>query len=402
MRYTFNGNMAKLSRDSKENIVYLILWFVLALTPVVAMAIKTLNHAEQAFDWLEVAHAWLVYAVFLVPFLLHNYLIAPLLLYKHHCRAYFLATIALLVVFFVAQRWERPAVPEAIPNHPVEHVDAVVGQDGSGSYQIHRPHRPRPVGNEDGHIRPPFFFEQLDVIKTIVLMLILGMNLGVKLYFKQERDRKQLALLEQKNLEQQLEYLKFQVNPHFFMNTLNNIHALVDIDPEKAKESIVELSRMMRYLLYDGNSRFIPLEKEISFIRHYVRLMRMRYSDHVRLSVSVPEHVPEVQIPPLVLFTFIENAFKHGITYKRECFIELTIEVENDKTIHLRCRNSRADKSSDMKGGVGLTNLCQRLDLIYGDNWECTVDDNAKTYTSDLRIPLSPSLPKTVSENQLT
>ena len=87
-----------------------------------------------------------------------------------------------------------------------------------------------------------------------------GMNLGVKLFFKYNDDQKKLYDLEKKNLEQQLISLKYQINPHFFMNTLNNIHALVDIDPEKAKWAIIVMSKMMRYILYEGNNTFIPLQ----------------------------------------------------------------------------------------------------------------------------------------------
>lgn len=391
MRYTIKKTMAKLSRDCKETLVYVSMWLMLALAPVVVMAIKTYNHVEWFFDWSEVFHVWVVYAVFLVPFLIHNYLLVPIILYRHRARTYFIYVTVLVLLFFGFQRWIRPERPRHFRSHRPERVDVVVDQKGNGKALQRKP-RDRRYGRKDGaHVRPPFFFEQMDVVNTIVLVLIFGMNVGVKLLFKQSRDRKRMEELERRNLEQQLEYLKFQVNPHFFMNTLNNIHALVDIEPEKAKESIVVLSRMMRYLLYDGNSKFIPLEKELSFIRHYIQLMRMRYTDHVRIAVDVPEKVPEAKIPPLVLFTFVENAFKHGITYQHDCFIELTIRVEG-RCLLLRCANSRADKPCEEKGGVGLANLCQRLSLIYGNDWEMTIDDEPETYEANLRLPLTATL----------
>lgn len=385
MRYTNKHNMAKLSRASKESLVYLAMGLVLAMAPVATMYIKASTHADLTFEWTEIIHVWMVYAIFLVPFLVHNYLIAPLLIYRHRKRIYFLSVLVLIVLFFAYQRWQRPQRPKPFGQHRMEIVDAVVGNK-SGVWP--KPRNPRPEDHPAGHVRPPFFFEQMDILNTIVLVLILGMNLGVKLYFKQERDRKTLLALERQNLEQQLEYLKFQINPHFFMNTLNNIHALVDIDPEQAKKSIVVLSRMMRYLLYDGNSRLIPLEKELLFIRHYIELMRMRYTDRVRITVSVPEQVPEAKLPPLVLFTFVENAFKHGITYKRDCFIDILVDATTDQ-LHLRLKNSKADKSNEEQGGVGLTNLIQRLDLIYKGRYTLTVDDEPDTYESNITIPLT-------------
>ena len=121
-----------------------------------------------------------------------------------------------------------------------------------------------------------------------------------------------MRLLEKENLNQQLEYLKYQINPHFFMNTLNNIHALVDIDPEKAKTTIVELSKMMRYLLYEGNNSLIPLHREVEFLRNYITLMKLRYTDKVKIDTDIPVSLPDRRLPPLLLITFVENAFKHG------------------------------------------------------------------------------------------
>lgn len=93
-----------------------------------------------------------------------------------------------------------------------------------------------------------------DFLGYSILVLLFGMNIGIKLYFKNENDAHALEQLQQKNVEEQLKYLKYQINPHFFMNTLNNIHTLIDIDPDKAKEALIELSKMMRYVLYEANN----------------------------------------------------------------------------------------------------------------------------------------------------
>ena len=169
------------------------------------------------------------------------------------------------------------------------------------------PHGERFGGPEDRMgPKPPAFMGEHDIVALIILLLMLGMNLGVKYYFKSRHDAKQLMVLEKENLEQQLEYLKYQINPHFFMNTLNNIHALVDIDPEQAKDTILELSKMMRFALYEGDKKGVPLSREFEFIRHYVTLMRMRYTDKVEVKVDLPTETPDYELPPLMLITFIE------------------------------------------------------------------------------------------------
>ena len=220
---------------------------------------------------------------------------------------------------------------------------------------------------------------------------MLGMNLGIKLYFKQRNDQKHLEELERRNLEQQLEYLKYQINPHFFMNTLNNIHALVDIDPEKAKSTILELSKMMRFVLYEGNKTVVPLDREISFLQNYITLMKLRYTDKVRIQVDVAQPLPNKDVPPLIFITFVENAFKHGVSYRQESFIDIKIEEtkhQDASQLVFTCKNSRIPKEEDKHGGVGLANVRQRLDLIYGKGYQLDIQDEADMYTVKLAIPL--------------
>ena len=239
-------------------------------------------------------------------------------------------------------------------------------------------------------------FGQHDLISLVILILMMGMNVGIKLYFRQRGDRKKMELLEKQNLEQQLEYLRYQINPHFFMNTLNNIHALVDIDPEKAKQTILELSKMMRFVLYEGNKQGVPLDREMAFLQNYITLMRLRYTDKVRISVDVPASLPSREVPPLMFITFVENAFKHGVSYRQASFIEITLTVSAPQhdtssapgTLTFVCRNSRIPKEEDKHGGVGLKNVRQRLDLIYGECYSLDINDEPDTYTVTLTIPL--------------
>jgi len=236
--------------------------------------------------------------------------------------------------------------------------------------------------------RPPLIFGQHDLIAMIVLLLMLGMNIALKLYFRQRGDHKRMEELEKQNLEQQLEYLKYQINPHFFMNTLNNIHALVDIDPEKAKATILELSKMMRFVLYEGNKKGVPLDREIAFLQNYITLMKLRYTDKVKINVNTPSALPNKEVPPLMFITFVENAFKHGVSYRQESFIDIEIIITNDSTLKFTCKNSKIPKEEDKHGGVGLTNVRQRLELIYGNNYTLNIQDESNSYTVNLTISL--------------
>jgi LytS/YehU family sensor histidine kinase len=235
---------------------------------------------------------------------------------------------------------------------------------------------------------PPPLVNERDILSVVVLVLMFGANLGIKGYFRSRDDRKRLAELEHQNLEQQLAYLRYQVSPHFFMNTLNNIHALVDIDPQKAQETIVELSKMMRYVLYEGEKKNVPLTKEMAFLRTYITLMQLRYTNKVSISLDLPSQVPDRSLPPLLLISFVENAFKHGVSYQRESFIEVKVAIVND-VLMFTCRNSKADVPNDEKGGVGLTNVRKRLNLLYDHDYSLSIRDDADVYTVELNIPLS-------------
>jgi LytS/YehU family sensor histidine kinase len=238
-----------------------------------------------------------------------------------------------------------------------------------------------------GRRTPPPFVGEHDILSIIVLILMFGANLGTKYYYRSRSDQRKLEELEKQNLEQQLEYLRYQINPHFFMNTLNNIHALVDIDPSKAQETILELSKMMRFVLYEGDKSGVPLTKEFSFIRTYAKLMELRYTDKVKITVDVPNEAPDKTIPPLMLISFIENAFKHGISYQHDSFVDMKASIDGDYLL-FTCINSKAEKPNQEKGGVGLANVRKRLDLLYDKRYKLDIKDEADIYTVVLKLPL--------------
>jgi hypothetical protein len=388
-----------------ENVLYAVLWGILFAAPVMSIYVRTAGDSTMTFDWNEVFVVWRQYGVFLLLFLIHNFLLAPLLVYRQRQWLYAATTVAMLTVFVVYQcnsrpyhlrprdrmphRMEQRAMPPDGGEAP-NHEPPTFERRGDGPRHDDAPWRddgPRRDFQKRRHI-PPAIVGQHDIIATVILVLMLGMNLGVKLYFKSRRDQKKLADLEKQNLSQQLEYLKYQINPHFFMNTLNNIHALVDIDPQKAQETILELSKMMRFILYEGSKQGVPLSREFDFIRNYITLMRLRYTDHVRITVELPAEVPDATVPPLMLISFIENAFKHGISYQHDSFIDISITVDHQR-LHFHCRNSKAEKSNEEKGGVGLANVKQRLNLLYDDNYTLDIEDSADVYDVTLVIPLS-------------
>lgn len=367
----------------KENLIYLAVWGLLFATPLLSLYVRTANDTDLVFDWTEVFIVWRMFAVYLVLFIVHNFLLAPLLIHKHKRIIYYSIMVVMLVSFAAYQYNCRPK--RLRMGEPMEMRPS--GPPPHDMMRHDKPERHKPPHNFRHPKGPSPIIGEREILAVVVLILMFGANLGIKVYFRGRDDRRRLAELERQNLEQQLEYLRYQINPHFFMNTLNNIHALVDIDPEKAKDTILELSKMMRFVLYEGNKQGVPLSRELDFIRHYVALMQLRYTDKVRFNIDLPQEVPDRQIPPLILITFIENAYKHGISYQHDSFIEVKMTVKEDR-LNFVCHNSKADKPNQEKGGVGLTNARKRLDLLYGNDYTLRINNNPDDYTVELNIPL--------------
>lgn len=193
---------------------------------------------------------------------------------------------------------------------------------------------------------------------------------------------------EKENAESQLAFLRNQVSPHFFMNTLNNIHSLIDIEKEEAKETIIRLSKLMRHLLYDSEVEEIAIQKEIEFVRNYVDLMRLRYSEKVNINLDIQPDIPEKTIPPLLFTSFVENAFKHGISYQHDSYIFITFSHQNNKLL-FRIENSNYKNEIDEgPSGIGIENARKRLDLLYGNLYSLKIEEKKLVYIVNLSIPL--------------
>ena len=376
------------NQSKQENLAYVIVWSLLFATPLLSLYLRTTNDPYLEFNWNEVFFVWGKFSIFLVLFLIHNYLLAPLLIHQHKRVLYASIMIAVIAGFIVMQCTTKPKLDKPMGFHPPKMEQRDNMPPDFENFEKFRKHEHRNGGPRmERRHTPPLFVGEHDVLSIVVLLLMFGANLGTKYYFRSRSDQRKLQDLEKQNLEQQLEYLKYQINPHFFMNTLNNIHALVDIDPQKAQETILELSKMMRFVLYEGDKKGVPVTKEFEFIRTYTKLMKLRYTDKVKITVDVPEEAPDKTIPPLMLISFIENAFKHGISYQHDSFVDIKVELK-DSNLLFTCKNSKAEKPNQEKGGVGLANVKKRLDLLYDNNYTLNIKDEADIYFVELKLPL--------------
>jgi hypothetical protein len=221
-------------------------------------------------------------------------------------------------------------------------------------------------------------------------ILISGFCVGLRVSEKLAENEEQRKELEKEKLNSELAFLKNQISPHFFFNTLNNIYSLIAINQNDAQESVLKLSKLMRYLLYESERGSTTLGQEISFMSNYIDLMRLRVSDKVILEADFTSDHSDLAIPPLMFIPFIENAFKHGISYQKPSYIRISLEVK-DKLLIFRCVNSIGHgpgEGPEPDSGIGLENVTKRLQLIYPDHHNLKISHGEQTFdvTLDLDI----------------
>lgn len=262
----------------------------------------------------------------------------------------------------------------------------------------HGPRPPRP----QSVIMPPM------VHLSIFTFLILGLDTLLFFSLRWMNAAQERTRLAKENAQMQLAFLQQQVSPHLFMNTLNNIHALIDIDTEKAQDAVIQLSQLMSFLIYESTAKEVKLQDEIDFIDNYIALMRLRFPARVDIQWIRANTVPAtIVVPPLLYISAIENAFKHGVSYQQPSHIYITMhvipDIENATQLELVVENSKFDiqaiddakqklSGKENHGGLGLKNMRSRLDMLYNDNYTLRCNADEETYTLEMSIPLdSPS-----------
>jgi Histidine kinase len=195
---------------------------------------------------------------------------------------------------------------------------------------------------------------------------------------------------EKERLTAQLSYLKTQINPHFLFNILNNIYSVTIDKAPQAADMIDRLSAMMRYTLKETQNDFVPLDHEMEYITNYIELQKVRFDSSVKFDFKTNGVFYDKQIAPLILISFIENAFKHGVNSEEDSNIIIAIAVEK-QVLHLNVLNNKVEKeiNSDDKSGLGIENTKHRLQLIYPDKHLLSIDDNPTTFNVSLHIHLS-------------
>ncbi|HFA48625.1 MAG TPA: hypothetical protein ENJ95_06340 [Bacteroidetes bacterium] len=243
----------------------------------------------------------------------------------------------------------------------------------------------------ENHIADYIGFWKLNAIFFIGYFGISCAYVLSKNWWKNEQSRQ---LLVQEKLNTELSFLKSQINPHFFFNTLNNLYALSERHKNTdLSNGIAGLSNLMRYMLYDAKADYVPLEKEIAHLKSIIEVQQLRYSedDDYTVALNIGDIKNGIKIAPLLLAPFVENAFKHGIDLHKDSFIKIDISVENDKLVFQAINSNFKKGKNDLQqqSGIGLENVKRRLQLLYPKKHNLKIDDTVGYFKIILTLHLN-------------
>ncbi|QHS62651.1 sensor histidine kinase [Chitinophaga agri] len=222
------------------------------------------------------------------------------------------------------------------------------------------------------------------VFAALLMLFMSGFIKIAQEWFKSEQQREELKV---ENLNAELKFLKSQINPHFLFNCLNTIYSLAHKHSVQTEHAIVKLSTIMRYMIYDSNEDKVQLQQELQYLEDYIDIQRLRMPDDIIVDYAVQGNPAGLKIAPMLLVPFVENAFKHGISYAEPSFIAIALAIEKNE-MRLVVENSRFRQRVAEKGGIGLQNVRKRLELLYADHHELEITESENQFIVDLKIVL--------------
>jgi hypothetical protein len=345
----------------------IFVWLVMLMTPILFREDNDKPIMNSVLKQLEI----------LIPlsilFLINRFILVPWLLFKGKLVLFILGVLGVILLL----AYGSYIYDEKFKKYPIPRNEQTESERRPGP----EPERGPPIGRQPRPVPP---FANFLIFSVLVVGFDTGLRSGLR-WIETENEKERL---EKEHVTTQLTLLRNQVSPHFFMNTLNNIHALADTDNSGAKEAIIMLSKMMRYLLYETESERTSLKKEIEFLESYINLMKLRFSEKVKITFNRPAIVSKALIPPFLFLSFIENAFKYGISYKNDSFVFIDLVTGNDRLLFM-VKNSKNGKGRlEEFSGIGIENTRKRLDLLFGNTYHLDILDNEDSFTVNLSFPL--------------
>lgn len=371
--------MQKGTRDRVAKVVlHILIWAVfLVLSVYSARRFRTGSNFLFVYYTLTTISAIIFYTNYLV--------LVPGLFFKKKRYLYFIAVISLVFCFYFISDFSN------------KHVISYISKRGNPEQLINesndqlkrQPGRP-PIGRR---LRPGFILAIPNahlIGYTTSSLFMVFLSLGIRVLERQSKIEKMQEEMERSKLNAELAFLKNQISPHFFFNTLNNIYSLIDRSKEDSKNAVIKLSKLMRYVLNESGKDYRLLSDEIEFMNNYVDLMKLRTGSRTRFNINFPAKYTDYKVPHLLFVSLIENAIKYGISVQEESFVDISLECGENNLV-FKSENGLPDRNSDPfveSHGIGLDNLRKRLNLLYPGRHELEINKTKSTFKVTLNIRL--------------
>lgn len=350
---------------NKKWITHIVVWGIIGVFPYLMMLRS--GFSLPFSNYLLYGGFW--YGIWMLVFYINYLWLVPHFLLKHKTAIYLFLNILVIFGFSISYHWwGEHMFRYYVERFPIE------PNEGPSPWSI--------------DFRPPIWIEILrDAFPLIIITIISSFIRVSEEWRKSETSRKEA---EKALTESELQNLRSQLNPHFLLNTLNNIYALIAFDTDKAQESVQELSKLLRHVLYENKDQFTTLSKEMEFIQSYIELMRIRLSSNVTVETEY-DLDPNSQTPiaPLIFISLVENAFKHGISPTEPSYIKIRFsEVQGIVRCLIQNSNHRKVGYDKSGSGIGLEQVQKRLDLSYPGkySWHYGLSNDGNEYSSSLEI----------------
>jgi hypothetical protein len=386
------------SRKIPEYVIYLFLWLIFLIIPLIT------NNYNIKGGFVKICYDWLRLLPFIIVFVINDFWLLKKLLFKGKTIVYAASLLVVAVIVSLSFIYINPILHKNDPRLIEERIlqDPQWGREEmnpgkTSSYRDNSPASPElfnanpedlPGKKRKLPLTDQSFYVFLNTL--LISLLIAGFNTAIAVtnrWFTEEQARKEI---EKEHIESKLAFLQNQVNPHFLMNTLNNIHSLIEGDQEMAQNAVLKLSEMMRYLLYESGRGTTTLKKEIEFLQSYLELMQLRVDKSIVVNLDLPETYNNVDLPPLLFIPFIENAFKHGVSYREPSALSFKL-IQKEGFLEFTSVNTissfRDNYTTSLHGGFGLENIQKRLEIIYGNRFNLDIDKSDREFKIKLVIP---------------
>lgn len=359
-------------------IIHLLGWVLFMSLPL------TIVSRQPGTDWaflvLRSWWFWLFFLIYAALFYGNLLLLIPKLYLKQHYVAYTGIFIALLAFIYFSQPFERLIFRKFQQEQQGREAGTEPPREAFREGRMPGPPpdlgpRPRPARER-----------AVDFVSLTLFIVVWAVGMAIRISREWRQSERRAILSEAEKAHAELSFFKAQINPHFLFNTLNNIYALAVSSSAHTAPSILKLSQMMRYITEEATENYVPLEDELACLQNYVELQKLRLNAKTRLDFEVKGQEEGIKIAPLILMTFVENAFKYGVSNHRDSLIRIAVEVTG-RNILFFCQNRIVDRSKDeQRTGVGILNTRKRLDLLYSGSYDLDIRNEGEVFTVNLKL----------------